>query len=302
MILLFDKELIFNLETIINHDSPIDKDIEINLFNFVNFTTEPEPALENTLYDAVFPNLEDKNEKIFDINEPLSKEKTEQDIKDNLILEERKRIEQDFITQAEEIISNAKMKADAIISKAEQDAVNIKSNAYSKGMEDGYTAGINKAYEENKTKLEAETLDFLIKLKSSINDFEDQKARLITESINELKEISISVAEKVIHVGLKSSGEIIKKMIISATEKLKSKDWAKIYIAKCDASLLIETNSDLLKSIDHLSEHIKVIVMEDSAPGTCIIELPDQIIDASAATQIENIKGVLKGISGHGGN
>jgi flagellar assembly protein FliH len=42
--------------------------------------------------------------------------------------------------------------------------------------------------------------------------------------------------------------------------------------------------------------------MEDSAPGTCIIELPDQIIDASASTQIENIRGIMKSAGKLGGN
>jgi flagellar assembly protein FliH len=35
-------------------------------------------------------------------------------------------------------------------------------------------------------------------------------------------------------------------------------------------------------------------VAEDE-PGTCIIEMPDEIVDASAATQLSNLRGVLAG-------
>lgn len=38
---------------------------------------------------------------------------------------------------------------------------------------------------------------------------------------------------------------------------------------------------------------MKIIMMENSEEGTCIIELPDEIVDASVSTQLENIKDVL---------
>ena len=33
--------------------------------------------------------------------------------------------------------------------------------------------------------------------------------------------------------------------------------------------------------------------MADDEPGTCIVEMPDEIIDASAATQMGNIRSLL---------
>ena len=43
-----------------------------------------------------------------------------------------------------------------------------------------------------------------------------------------------------------------------------------------------------------LSDHIKLIPMADDELGTLIIEMPDEIIDASASTQMNNIRDVLK--------
>ena len=82
-------------------------------------------------------------------------------------------------------------------------------------------------------------------------------------------------------------------MVISATEKLKTREWAKVYIARCDAELMVEGDSALLRQLAHLSDHVKIVVMENETPGTCIIELPDEIIDASASTQMVNIKEIL---------
>ena len=38
-----------------------------------------------------------------------------------------------------------------------------------------------------------------------------------------------------------------------------------------------------------------------SESGTCIIETPDEIIDASAATQLNNIRSILMDTAGGGG-
>ena len=38
---------------------------------------------------------------------------------------------------------------------------------------------------------------------------------------------------------------------------------------------------------------MKIVMMEEAEEGTCIIEMPNEIIDASAATQLENVKDIL---------
>ena len=52
---------------------------------------------------------------------------------------------------------------------------------------------------------------------------------------------------------------------------------------------------ELTASLAGLSDHIKLIPMADDESGTCIIEMPDEIIDASASTQLNNIRDVLSG-------
>lgn len=52
---------------------------------------------------------------------------------------------------------------------------------------------------------------------------------------------------------------------------------------------------ELTTALAGLSEHIKIIPMSDDELGACIIEMPDEIIDASASTQLNNIRDVLSG-------
>lgn len=219
-----------------------------------------------------------------------------------ILLEELAKREAQLHEKEKRIIEEANQQAEEIIKQAQHEAERIKENVFEIASKEGYQDGYQKAYQEHKAKMDEETAIFLLQLRDLVQAFESEKAQLISQNIDELKELAISIAEKVIQISLKTSGEIIKKMIITATNKMKLKEWAKIYICKNDSALIVESNADLLDAISHLSEHIKIVVMEDSAPGTCIIELPDQIIDASASTQIENIRAIMKSAGKLGGN
>ncbi len=161
------------------------------------------------------------------------------------------------------------------------------------GYEKGYLPGYEKAQQEVENTLKKEADELLLELRDLIASVEHKKREMLEQYKDDLRDIAISIAEKIIRVSLKSSGDIIKRMIISATEGIMSKEWVKIYIARCDAEMAVNGDSMLINSISYVSDHIKIIVMENEAPGTCILEFPDKVIDASTNTQIENIKEII---------
>ena len=161
------------------------------------------------------------------------------------------------------------------------------------GYEKGYLDGYEKAQQEVENTLKKEADELLLELRDLIASVEHKKREMLEQYKDDLRDIAISIAEKIIRVSLKSSGDIIKRMIISATEGIMSKEWVKIYIARCDAEMAVNGDSMLINSISYVSDHIKIIVMENEAPGTCILEFPDKVIDASTNTQIENIKEII---------
>ena len=58
----------------------------------------------------------------------------------------------------------------------------------------------------------------------------------------------------------------------------------------------MEVDTEFLEALSGLSDNIKIITMDNGEDGTCIIELPDEIIDASVGTQLENIKDILNNV------
>lgn len=225
--------------------------------------------------------------------EDFSDEFPEENSEDAFFSEDEEETQQEETRDPEEVLEEARQQAEEILQQARLEAEELRKNAYEAGYEKGSQEGMSEAYQEYQAKLDRECNQFLDEFESVIKETEETKQELFMKYRQDLKNLAISVGEKVIHISLKSCGDVIEKMIISATEKLKTKEWAKIYIAKCDSERMVEGDAQLLNHISHLSKHVKIIVMENEAPGTCIIELPDEIIDASAATQVENIKEIL---------
>lgn len=255
-------------------------EVHANIYDIlVDF--EQEEILEKEL-EALEEQIGSSDNKIVEPKIDLEKYKAEKQKLKLEILDMEKKVKQMFEDAVQE---SEKIKADAF-EKATREG-------YSVGYEAGHSQGYQEASDEVAQTLKVEAENLLQELRELIASTEQNKRDVLEEFKEDLKDIAVAIAEKVIHVSLKSSGDIIKRMIVSATEGILSKEWVKIYIAKCDAELIVDGDASLISSLSYVSDRIKIILMEDEAPGTCIIELPDKVIDASANTQIENIKDII---------
>ncbi|WP_051280738.1 FliH/SctL family protein [Anaerovorax odorimutans] len=263
----------------------------ILLPSFIDSKTGTPRVVPYSFSSDLTSDMESSEEALDEENSNTNEEKNE-DSEDNLKLADQ--IIEDSKKKAAEILEEAEKKAEKILLEAEE-------KGYKEGLAKGRIQGEEIAVKENKLRLEKESEKFLQELKQVIADLERKKEELIDKQYDELCNLVLIIAEKIIKISLKSSSEVITKMIISATEKFKNKEWARIHISNYEASLNVEGESEFLEAIGQISPHVKVVFMENEQPGTCIIELPDQIIDASVDTQLENIKEILDESKHHGG-
>lgn len=184
--------------------------------------------------------------------------------------------------------------------KAGKEARRIQEEAAREGAEAGYEDGLSRgekqAAEELTKKRREQKEEFERELHNALSSVEEAKSRCIRNYMDELKDCSIAVAEKVIHISLSSSGDVIRRMILAETEKLKKTAWVKIYMAKTDYEMMAKADADLVSELSRLSDNIKFIVMEKENNGDCIIETPEEIIDISVDTQMENIKEIVQNV------
>ena len=206
--------------------------------------------------------------------------------------------------QADQMLLEAKRQAENILGDARQEAQrhaemlyeDARRNGWETGHAEGVSQGSAQALEENRRvceekikALSEEVAQFLERANAALD-------RQMDENIGELRELAIAVAEKVIAVSLRSSSEVIGRMIQAAVDKRKRREWVRIHIAECDAKRMARLSPALTAALASLSSQVRIIPMADDEPGTCIIEMPDEIIDASAATQIHNIRSMLADI------
>lgn len=208
--------------------------------------------------------------------------------------------------QAEAILADAEKEAQEILEKAvagaqaelEQLRKVAREDGYNMGFAQGIAEGRKEAREELEEKAAAQEREVQAFLKEAVR----ARDRLLEDSKEDLKELALAIAEKVIRVSLRSSSGILIRMIESATAKRRRCEWVQIYIADCDARASAETIPELTQALSRLSERVRIIPMADDESGTCIIEMPDEIIDASVSTQMDTLRGIVTGSDAERGN
>lgn len=203
--------------------------------------------------------------------------------------------------QADALLNAARAEAEqmktAAAAQARAQADKIRQEARQKGYHAGYAEGITGAAKDLKAQREAQAAKMEKQLQTFLDNFSQAQDELMDGTKADMRDLAIAVAEKVVRISLKSSSGVIAKMIQDATEKMKRREWVHIYVSDCDVKGLSQITPRLTRALSGLSDHIRIIPVAEEESGTCIIETPDTIIDASASTQMTNIRSMLENIS-----
>lgn len=199
--------------------------------------------------------------------------------------------------QAEMITADARRQADELLEKARQDAAAEAEQAHkaaeSAGYQDGYARGLAQALEEGAAQRQAQAVEQAAEVQRFLEKASAALDRQLDDNVGELRDLALAVAEKVISISLKSSSEVIGRMVQAAIDKRKRREWVHIYISETDARRMGQIPASLSAALAELSDRVRIIPMADDEPGTCVVEMPDEIIDASASTQLNNIRAML---------
>ncbi|QIB68371.1 hypothetical protein Ami103574_03145 [Aminipila butyrica] len=260
----------------------------------------PPPHVEEELSDL--PEQELRLAAAEEVNPPAEADNELSLLDEAKLEEERAAILAEARQQAEELLEEAFRDREKILIDAQAEADRILQETVQKAEEEaaekGYAAGYEKGNNEGFMAAEnavneamiQEAAEFRKELAEAIEDFNTQKDRLLQENLVDLTDLAVNVAEKVIKITLKSSKDVVTKMIVAAAEDCRDKQWAKVYISHEEKVIAMNLEKELIDALNQISSNVKVVVMEAEPSGTCIIESPDQIVDASVNTQMDNIR------------
>ncbi|MCI8870292.1 MAG: F0F1 ATP synthase subunit delta [Lawsonibacter sp.] len=199
--------------------------------------------------------------------------------------------------QAEMILADARREAEELLEqarlRAEQESQSLFAKAREDGCQEGYLQGMARAMEEASRLREEQAAAQEEEVHRFLERAGAELDRQLDQSVADLRDLALAVAEKVVCVSLKSSADVISRMIQTAIDKRKRREWVHIYIAECDAKRLSQLPASLASALSALSDRVRIIPMAEDESGTCIIEMPDEIVDASAATQLNNLRTIL---------
>ena len=114
--------------------------------------------------------------------------------------------------------------------QAAQEAEEALAQAKEEGFRQGYADGMSKAQIEGRAAMEEQLHQQELQIKQFLEEASQAREDLMEQTQSELCDLSVAVAEKIIHVSLKSSREVILKMIQMATDRLKRREWVHIYV------------------------------------------------------------------------
>ena len=193
-------------------------------------------------------------------------------------------------TGEDRIADDARAQAERIIAGARQEAARIRQQAIREGYAEGLASAQQKAKAEAEEAFKEKLGKFEKDAGDALNDISGAKEKVLSDYLGELVQISLAVAEKVIHVSLSTSGDVIARMICAEVEKRRKTAWIKIYIDKQDYGMMEQSDADAAEELGKISDNVKFVVVDNEKPGYCIIETPEEITDISVDTQFSNLQ------------
>lgn len=232
--------------------------------------------------DEIFDSTEETSE-IISSDEPDSLDEASVINEDTISVEEQR--DRIFI-EREAIIKQAELEAEKILEKAREEGNQIKNKAQSDADEITKEAR-KKGYNEGILEKIKEIEECIGQIDSLFKEIKSEQDSYFDECADELKFLSLEIAEKLISQKLEEDSMLILPMVKSAVKSLRDVNWIKVEVS----DRLKNITSELEKALKEVKPAATIEVeSRRSAPiGTCVVHTAEGVVVASVLTQIENI-------------
>lgn len=230
--------------------------------------------------------------------------------------QEARQIEKAARTRAGQVVEDAFAKAKKIVDAAQQyrsreeekarktiadETASEKKRGYSEGYalgteqgkKDGTSAGYRDGYSEGGKKAEADNGKNLQELGSMIKAVEKAKTKILHDFESDLQDLATAMAKAILKKDLEIDDQAMRSIILSAMQEYRNQEWIRIYVSDKTANILLKADHSIVDALKDISENVKVVVSPDLNDGGCILETPDQVIDAGVDSQLQKIKSAI---------
>lgn len=228
---------------------------------------------------------ETDEEKISKIKEELKKTQEELEIK---------KVELESVKiQSEEIKFKTQEEIKNILSDADKQANEIRESAQKNGYDEGFEKGYYDGLAKSKSEVEQKFSSLITNLQSIVNSALEEKNKIINSTEDEVIDLSVSIAKKIINNEIKTNKNSIINIVKEAIKKLEDKEKITIYTHPSDLEL-IKSHRDEFKELIDIIDALHILPDELLEPGECRLESKSEIIDTDINYQLGEIKKKLR--------
>jgi flagellar assembly protein FliH len=192
-----------------------------------------------------------------------------------------KKIRQEAEDEAKRIVNEAEKTAQETQATAESRVAQLEKEAYEKG----YAEGREKGYASGQEEIDRLIQRFHVIIAKAI----EKRNEIIDDSENQLIDMVLLIARKVIKVISENQRNVVINNVIQSLRKLKSRGDVVVRVNLEDLQLATEHAREFVEKIENVKT---VTVMEDSTVdrGGCLIETDFGQIDARISSQLHEIE------------
>jgi flagellar assembly protein FliH len=153
------------------------------------------------------------------------------------------------------------------------------------GLRSGTEEGLRKAADVNRKNIE--------ELAEMIQTVEKEKEKVLQRFGDNLQDLAVAIAKAILKKELEVDDKAMSKIILSAMDSYRNQAWLRIYVSDQTANILTKADNNIVERLKGVSENVKVVAAQGMSDGGCIIEMPDQVIDAGIDTQLRKIRNAI---------
>jgi flagellar assembly protein FliH len=166
----------------------------------------------------------------------------------------------------------------------EKKALVVGQESYQKGLSEGIRKG--------RDLQQHETLQSLQAMSRIVAEMSDLKKKILENAEQQVIELSLAIAEKVLHLEVTTNREVVRNVLKEAIKNIVDRENMKIRVHPKDFHYMLEIKSDFLQNFDGIKN---IVFAEDESVqrGGAIIETLFGEVDARLDQQFQEIKTVM---------
>ncbi|QOR35324.1 hypothetical protein IMX26_00340 [Clostridium sp. 'deep sea'] len=191
------------------------------------------------------------------------------------------------ITEADNLVKEAKLEAQRIISNAKREALELTDLAKKEGHKEGY----DKGYLEGKIQYEA----LIQETENLKNNTQLKYKEYLNTAEQDIVEIIMSIAKKFTIDSVNNNKEVVLNLVKQTIESCSKRTNVSLRVAEADYEFIYNNQDKILKDISGIDE-LNIISDEELQAGSCIVDTDSGSINSSIDIRLNKIEDSLKRI------